>query len=80
MKYWPHIVIYRFEDNDFTYVFFGTNLVKSLCDELTGSKVSELANKFRKKALTDALHKIIKTQKAVYAMGDLKVDGKEYLK
>jgi hypothetical protein len=80
MKYRPHIAIHRFEDNDCTYVFFGTNLVKNFCEEHTGSKVSELANEFRKQALTGALYKIIKTQKAVYAMGDLKVDGKEYLK
>jgi hypothetical protein len=80
VKYWLHIAIQRFEDNDFTYVFFGTNLVKNFCEEHTGSKVSELANEFRKQALTGALYKIIKTQKAVYAMGDLKVDGKEYLK
>jgi hypothetical protein len=80
MKFWPHIVINRFEDNDFTYVFFGTTLVKIFGKDRTGLKISELGNPFRKKDLTDALHKVIKTHKVVYGFGDLKVDDREHLK
>jgi hypothetical protein len=78
MKFWSNIAIHRYEDGDFKYIFYGTNLVANFGSERTGSKVSELNNPIRRRELSDALMEVLNTKRTIYARGDLLIDGKGY--
>ena len=78
MKFWSNIAIHRYENGDFKYIFYGTNLVASFGSERTGLNVSELDNPIRRQELSDALMEVLNTKKTIYATGNLMIDGKGY--
>ena len=78
MKYWPNISIHRYEDEDFTYIHFGTQLVEHMKCERTGKRVLELTDHPRKEVLFDALMEVHKNKKPMYTVGNLKIDGREH--
>ena len=80
MKFWPYIQIHRHEDGDFAYVFYGTHMVENFGVDRTGSKVSEISNHIRKNEFLNMLLDVLTTKKPIYAVGDLKIDGREHKK
>ena len=78
MKFWPHIAIHRFEDDDFTYIFDGTHLVYNFGCERTGLKISELPNERRKTELYDLLRDILTNKRPVFSKGDLNIDDRAH--
>jgi hypothetical protein len=78
MKFWKNLVIHRHVDDDFKYIFFGTNNVKIFETDRTGTLLSEIPNPIRKKDLSEVLLKVIATKQTVYSIGNLKIDEKDY--
>ena len=74
------IAINKYEDGDFTFVFFGTDLVNNIGYERTGAKVLELTNHTRKEVLFDALMEIHTTKETLFAAGNSKKEGREHKK
>jgi len=78
IKYWPHISIHRYENEDFTYVFYGSQLVNHIGEERTGYKISELPNYKHKERFFNALLEVLNTKKPTYGIGNVYTPGKEF--
>jgi hypothetical protein len=71
MKFWSSIAIHRYEDEDFTCIFYGTLLVKYIGIERTGSKVLALKDHKFNQEVFDNLLEVHTTKKPVYLFGSL---------
>jgi hypothetical protein len=78
IKFWSNTVINRYENDDFTYIFHGTNLVKNIGVDRTGLTVLGLTNHTHKVELFNILLEIIKTKQTMFTTGHIKIDGREH--
>jgi hypothetical protein len=80
VKYWPSMSIHRYEDGDFTYIFYGTQLVQNIGTERTGDKVLALTNHNFKRELFDNLLDVLTTKKVMFLIGSLEGNDRGYIK